>query len=505
VGRAEDCQVLLDDARISRHHAVLEVSGRRVKVRDLGSRNGLFVNGARTQEATLAPGDRVAFGPLEFLLAETPEQEAGAAVTEEGGPIRERGHLVDDALPTDSRRLQTLYRVAEELVANLRLGELLPRILDSLAQLFRYDRCAVIRREPDGSLTPWVTRPEGLVTSFSRSVAERVVNSGETLLFDDIQGQASFDLGESVAGLHIRSVLCSPLVLRGEVLGLVYLDRSVPGAYGPEDLALLRSVGALIAIAMENARLYAEVEGRYEQTAGRLRALEARLIETERAAALGQLALTVADEVRNPVTVIGGLARRLRKEAEGQALAAAVTIQDEAERLERMMGRVEALVNLPLPVVGVADVEATVAQALAEVRPLLDRAGVTLRTQRSTGGPRAPHDPALTRAALTAVLEHACRYLSPGAALHLSVRGPADRCWIAVEDERCAEQPPPLTGAFESGSSGEPWSLDLGLALAERAMVAQGGDLRLGGHAGSGICAYLILPGSGEAPGARRP
>jgi hypothetical protein len=64
VGRDPMCDLSHDDALLSRRHAEFQMVGDEVTVRDLGSRNGLFVNGNRAAERTLNPGDIVTIGPL---------------------------------------------------------------------------------------------------------------------------------------------------------------------------------------------------------------------------------------------------------------------------------------------------------------------------------------------------------------------------------------------------------------------------------------------------------
>jgi len=77
IGRLPDCDLVLDDGSVSKHHAELRWSEaeRQCTVKDLGSRNGTFVNGASTgpREAVLRDGDILSFGHVQFwyLLTET--------------------------------------------------------------------------------------------------------------------------------------------------------------------------------------------------------------------------------------------------------------------------------------------------------------------------------------------------------------------------------------------------------------------------------------------------
>lgn len=69
IGRAEDCQLKPRSDLISRHHCVLLVEETFVAVRDLGSRNGTYVNGERVKaERELKSGDKLAVGCLEFEI-----------------------------------------------------------------------------------------------------------------------------------------------------------------------------------------------------------------------------------------------------------------------------------------------------------------------------------------------------------------------------------------------------------------------------------------------------
>jgi predicted component of type VI protein secretion system len=68
IGRHPECDVRLDFPKISRRHCCLALAYDRVVIRDLGSHNGLRVNGRQVDEARLHAGDEVAIGPLIYRL-----------------------------------------------------------------------------------------------------------------------------------------------------------------------------------------------------------------------------------------------------------------------------------------------------------------------------------------------------------------------------------------------------------------------------------------------------
>lgn len=82
VGRNASCQLALDDPLVSRRHAVFEVSGGRVTVEDLASRNGVLVNGERVEgRATLTIGDKILIGSQELTLLAGRELRATGQAT----------------------------------------------------------------------------------------------------------------------------------------------------------------------------------------------------------------------------------------------------------------------------------------------------------------------------------------------------------------------------------------------------------------------------------------
>jgi pSer/pThr/pTyr-binding forkhead associated (FHA) protein len=68
IGRREDCDLIIPLGEVSRKHCRLVKDGDLLKVEDLGSANGTYLNGQRVQESLLAPGDTVQVGPVVFVL-----------------------------------------------------------------------------------------------------------------------------------------------------------------------------------------------------------------------------------------------------------------------------------------------------------------------------------------------------------------------------------------------------------------------------------------------------
>ncbi|MFZ6185386.1 FHA domain-containing protein [Nannocystis pusilla] len=69
IGRSTECQLSLDDPLVSRRHAVLSVGSDGVTIEDLGSRNGVYINGLKiARETSLKDGDKITIGSQEMVL-----------------------------------------------------------------------------------------------------------------------------------------------------------------------------------------------------------------------------------------------------------------------------------------------------------------------------------------------------------------------------------------------------------------------------------------------------
>jgi sigma-B regulation protein RsbU (phosphoserine phosphatase) len=118
----------------------------------------------------------------------------------------------------------------------------------------------------------------------SRSVVERVAQEGQPILTSDAQRDDRFSARQSVVILGLRSILCVPLKIKDQVLGVIYVDnRLQTGIFSEADLEMLTAIASSAAIATENARLYqvAVEKGRMERELQMAREVQASLLPQE--------------------------------------------------------------------------------------------------------------------------------------------------------------------------------------------------------------------------------
>jgi predicted component of type VI protein secretion system len=100
IGREQDCHLRPNSDLVSRHHCVFTVDDFTVRLRDLGSTNGTFVNGERIQgQVVLKPGDHVAVGKLSFEVVVRKEAPVAAPVAAQGGDSGATSQMPGSATP----------------------------------------------------------------------------------------------------------------------------------------------------------------------------------------------------------------------------------------------------------------------------------------------------------------------------------------------------------------------------------------------------------------------
>jgi serine phosphatase RsbU (regulator of sigma subunit)/pSer/pThr/pTyr-binding forkhead associated (FHA) protein len=279
MGRNAECQIVINLPAVSREHAVIKRVQNQFFLEDLKSRNKTYVNEVEVKPAKsilLKHSDKIKICDNVFeFLDKRPltdlfprEAEEPAASEEESSSTVEAtlSHSSKQILETQpAEKLAILLGIAGELTQTFSQDQLLPKIVDSLFQVFRQaDRSFVIFREEEPDrLVPKVIRTrraaDESTARFSRAIVRKCLETGQSLLSEDASADKRFDLSQSIADCRIRSVMCAPLAMRstGKVFGVIQVDTQERNKkFGPEDLKLLLAVAGQAAIAVENARLH---------------------------------------------------------------------------------------------------------------------------------------------------------------------------------------------------------------------------------------------------------
>jgi adenylate cyclase len=291
VGRTAACDLPIQDPTVSRRHADLEVVGAGIRVRDLGSMNGTFLNGDRVVDAVAAPGSRLMFGKVAFDVRDGPatEESSGGFAAENAldatilrqlpvhGPADIAAQLSDvpqgvsllriggaSAQDRQARKLALLIDIAKELSQQTEIDRLLDQVVGLTFQVMSVDRVAIHMAGPGGELTPriWRSRVDSTAGSWRvpRAIARKVVGERIAVLIENAAADQRF-AGASVLLQSVQSALCAPLLgKQGSVLGLIYLDNlGATHSFSEEDLEFLTAFSGMAAVAIENSQLVERV------------------------------------------------------------------------------------------------------------------------------------------------------------------------------------------------------------------------------------------------------
>jgi phosphoserine phosphatase RsbU/P len=279
MGRHEECNLVLLDARTSRMHAQIVQEGGNYFVEDTGSRHGVYVNGRRVKRHLLENSDMIEFGvPDSYQVRFSLEGFEFTGLTTDNEPTTSTSVLAGANLG----RLKAVLEIGRALQNSYSLDEILNSVLDAALAttgaergfLFLHDgknlamRCARdcrCKNLPEDAL------------QVSKSVLAQSLKSRSELLSMSFRpsGQEG-DMRNSIAALQLRGVVCVPLVRirsapkdsdigvsASETIGVLYMDsRSASHDMAAGNRELLQSLAIEASIIIENARLLEEERGK---------------------------------------------------------------------------------------------------------------------------------------------------------------------------------------------------------------------------------------------------
>jgi len=166
----------------------------------------------------------------------------------------------------DHARLAALYRVSQVLGTSLDIDEVLAQAMDAVIELTGAERgflvlCEVGARSWKVRMARNIRQEDLQGMEVSRSLIDEVISSAQGLLTTDAQNDPRFSGRQSVVFYGLVSIMCAPLLARGQVIGAVYVDNRVQrGIFDQNDLEMLSAFAAQAAIAIDNARLYTLID-----------------------------------------------------------------------------------------------------------------------------------------------------------------------------------------------------------------------------------------------------
>jgi phosphoserine phosphatase RsbU/P len=303
IGRSSRNDICIGDPFASRLHAELRREGDHVLLVDNGSANGTYLNGQRVTGAVrLEVGDLIRIGETEIeyqfgdqdmlsgatvfltgpavapLSADTITSPIGKRSTNDlissiqSGSISKQMRAQSGAQPSLKAEsaaagrdlLSIVSQVGIALLPRTTLEDTLKMTIDLVFQAIPAERGFLFLKEGD-DLTCKIARgahegalPTASQVQISRSITNKVINEGASVLTSDAMHDPRFQSQNSVVLSQIRSVMAVPLASGEETFGMVYVDNPFHSRFKEEDLKVLTTIASVASIKIEHERLLDE-------------------------------------------------------------------------------------------------------------------------------------------------------------------------------------------------------------------------------------------------------
>ncbi|MBN1890250.1 MAG: GAF domain-containing protein [Thermoflexales bacterium] len=398
----------------------------------------------------------------------------------------------------------TLRKVTTALVSTLDLDRVLGSLLLHLERVIPYDSACVLLLEGEqvravaGRGFPATEQVVGQCYPATNTLFDEIQSSGSPIFLADIQHDSRLESWNHADS--VRGWLGVPLTVRGVIVGYLTLASRQAAAYGEAEASLAQAFANQTAVAIENARLYTEIQNRAAELAATL----AKQEELDRLKS--EFIQNVSHELRTPLSVIvgytemlgsgdmGDLQPKQRESVTVIARRAQVLkklVEDLITILEAEMGKLEYLpVNLA---------ELT-RKLLADLQPSIEPAQVTLSTDIAPDLPLVAGDPAHLHRMVDNLVGNALKFTPAGGSVRVRLLRDELNVRLEVSDTGIGIPPDQLDRIFDrfyqvDGSTIRRYGgVGLGLALVKEIAEAHGGQVSVQSAPGEGTSFWVSLP-----------
>ncbi|MEH2390216.1 MAG: AAA family ATPase [Nostoc sp.] len=141
------------------------------------------------------------------------------------------------------------------------------------------------------------------------TIINYVKNTQQTVVIDNLQTDIPGVIGEYIYRTKPQSVLCTPIINQGHLVGIIYLENKLtPGVFTSDRLSVINLLSSQAAISLENAQLYQQAQ----QALQDLQQAQLQVVQSEKMSALGNLVAGVAHEMNNPLGFISASLQQVK-------------------------------------------------------------------------------------------------------------------------------------------------------------------------------------------------
>ena len=369
---------------------------------------------------------------------------------------------------------------------------LLDEAVSFVARTLRVDQASILELLPGEDsllMRAGIGWKEGTVGQATLGVGTRS-HAGYTLLLDEplslseLNAETRFECPLLLREHGVVSLASVILHVQNRPFGILDAHASRSRAFTPADVNFLQAVANVLAAAIERKR-------------GEQLQRERDLLRAEKMEAIGQVAASVAHELRNPLTAIKGLIQVNRREAESSGLPSEDlrVIEEEIRRMERTLQTFFDFARPPEPERYPQALGELLDRTLALVRGRIDEQNVSLDVHRQSAPVIVDVDGDQIQQLLLNLVLNALDAMPQGGTLEVELATHThNEVEVRVLDTGPGVAPSLLPRIFDPFVSGKETGLGLGLAVSRRIAEDHCGSLTAENRSGVGACFVLRLP-----------
>jgi len=415
-----------------------------------------------------------------------------------GEDITER-QAAQQALKRRAAQLQLLNDIGGQIAAVLDLDSLLGRAAGLVRQSFGYHHVALFTLDRQQAWLVMRARAGDFEDLFpldhrlelGQGLVGWVALHGETTLANDVDAEPRY-VNRYPDLLPTRSELAVPIRIGSEVVGVLDVQSPQSSAFDDNDVLVLETLASQIAVAIKNARLFAEAEAALQQ----LKETHAQLVQSAKLAAIGELAAGVAHEINNPLTSILGFAElgtwQLGPEDPGRQEFDIIV--KEARRSRSIVRGLLEFARQTRPMAEPANLNDVLRQSLALVRVHIEKRGVVVEEEYAGDLGEISLDAGQMKQVFLNLITNAAHAMPQGGTLTVGTLRRGDRLLVRVSDTGTGIPPENRERIFEPFFTTKPSGTGLGLSVSLGIVQQHGGQIEVESRMGEGSTFTVWLP-----------
>jgi transcriptional regulator with GAF, ATPase, and Fis domain len=245
IGRMMGNDVCVEGVGVSDYHAQIVFDGRDFNLSEVDRDGTIEINGKSKRRAKLVHNDRLSFGNVELVFS---------VYDETLGSDKDKD---DDA--GELSGLRKLHEFSQRLMDIKDVGELLRALMDAVIEITHADKgfLLLVREEGPEIAVARNLRQQDIppsVRHLSDSIVAKVIAQRRPVIVSDALHDAEFQSSESVMNLKLCSVMCAPLIVQGQLLGLLYVGNdNVVNLFEERSLDVLTIFSAQASLILQSA------------------------------------------------------------------------------------------------------------------------------------------------------------------------------------------------------------------------------------------------------------